>query len=260
MVVDWLEVKKALYPMKDYEDLSQRLQRSFAYPFVCEMFNYTMPQLVGYTALTVGSDPRGRYNEYASRLSDVFTMLDSFGILNVLDLFSRVRTREQFRQFVIESAIDAYDVALVLKFLVYWFIPMEKPLSGLLKEGPGLHEILLALREQGIRCNLDLLQQGLTPAGRKALAASTGLPHDTITGLVHLVDLSRMPWASKATVSNIIGAGYGSLAQLSNADPEKLNSDFYAYGRSIGKNLKFGNEIENSFRIAKVVPVLLKEE
>ena len=29
-------------------------------------------------------------------------------------------------------------------------------------------------------------------------------------------------------------------------------------GERIGKNLKYGNEIENSYRIAKIVPVLLK--
>ena len=90
------------------------------------------------------------------------------------------------------------------------------------------------------------------------MAESSGLPETVITELVNRADLSRMPWASKATISNIIGAGYGSLAQLANADPEKLYADFFSYGESIGKNLKLGNEIENSYRIARIVPALVK--
>lgn len=86
------------------------------------------------------------------------------------------------------------------------------------------------------------------------------MPGEVITELVNRSDLSRLPWASKATISNIIGAGYGSLAQLANADPKQLYADFFAYGKSIGKNLKLGNEIENSYRIAKIVPVLVKED
>jgi hypothetical protein len=39
-----------------------------------------------------------------------------------------------------------------------------------------------------------------------------------------------------------------------------LYEDFFAYGQSIGKNLKLGNEIENSYRIAKIVPLVLQEE
>jgi hypothetical protein len=78
--------------------------------------------------------------------------------------------------------------------------------------------------------------------------------------MVNRADLSRLPWASKATISNIIGAGYGSLAQLANADPEQLYADFFAYGQSIGKNLKLGNEIENIYRIAKIVPALVEED
>jgi hypothetical protein len=55
-------------------------------------------------------------------------------------------------------------------------------------------------------------------------------------------------------------AGYTSLIQLATANPEKLVADFFAYGKSIGKNLKLGNEIESSFRIAKIIPKVLIED
>jgi hypothetical protein len=75
---------------------------------------------------------------------------------------------------------------------------------------------------------------------------------------VNRADFSRMPWASKATIANIMGAGCSSLADLVSADPEQLYRDFFSYGKSIGKNLKLGNEIENSHRIARTLPVLVQ--
>jgi hypothetical protein len=73
-----------------------------------------------------------------------------------------------------------------------------------------------------------------------------------------LADYARMPRASKATISNLIGAGYSSLARLANAELQQVSDDFYRYGAAIGKNLKFGNEVESSYRIAKILPVVVK--
>jgi hypothetical protein len=252
------EVNRALVPIKNYEDLSRRLQISFAYPFVRETFNFTLPEFVEYTRLGVGGDPRGRYNEYADRLTGILTELQRTGVSNLLELVSRVETREQLKGFAEKSRIHAHDVVSVLKYLVYWLIPGEKYLSGLIRPDPTLSAAIKALGSLGVRTNLQLLQRGITPTGRRALAEASGLPETVITELVNRADFSRLPWASKATISNIIGAGYGSLAQLANADPEKLYADFYRYGDAIGKNLKLGNEIENSYRIARIVPVILK--
>jgi hypothetical protein len=129
--------------------------------------------------------------------------------------------------------------------------------------GTAIQNMLLAaqvLAELGVRTNLQLLQQGLTPLRRQSLADQSGLPVEVVFELVNRADFSRLPWASKATISNLIGAGYGSLAQLADADPHKLYADFFRYGNSIGKNLKLGNEIENSYRIARIVPRLVEGE
>jgi hypothetical protein len=250
---------KALSPIKDYEDLCQRFRKSFAYSFVRQTFNFTMLELVNYTRLGVGGDPRGRYTEYTSRLIEILTKLHQAGVLNILDLTARVETRERLKIFAEQSGIYAHDIVAVLKYLVYWLIPMEKYLSGLVRN-PYIGDALKVLGGLGVRTNLELLQRGITTAGRKALAEASGLPETVILELVNLADFSRMPWASKATISNIMGAGYGSLSQLANANPEQLYADFFRYGKTIGKNLKLGNEIENSHRIAKIVPVLLQEE
>ncbi len=257
---DWDEIKKAIFPLKDYEDLCRRWQVSFSYPFVRETFNFSMPELVTYTQLGLGGDPRGRYTGYASMLVIIFTELHQAGVQDLLDLKVRVETRELLEIFSEQSGIHAPDIAAALKYLIYWFIPMEKLLSGLVRDDPIISDAIKLLRGLGIRTNLDMLQQGISAAGRKALADASGLPEPVILELVNRADFSRMPWASKATISNIIGAGYSSLARLANANPEQLYADFFRYGKAIGKNLKFGNEIENSYRIAKIVPVLLQED
>jgi hypothetical protein len=90
MSVDWNEVQKALYPIKDYADLAQRLRRSFAYAFVRETFDSTMPELASYTQRVLGGDSRGRYTEYAAALVNVFSALHQAGIPRVQELIVRI--------------------------------------------------------------------------------------------------------------------------------------------------------------------------
>ena len=69
--------------------------------------------------------------------------------------------------------------------------------------------------------------------------------------------LYGLPVPSRGRVSGILGVngiGSGEVQRLAEAEPEQLYADFFRYGESIGKNLKYGNEIENSHRIAKIVP------
>jgi hypothetical protein len=260
MAIDWDEIQKELSPIRDYEDCCSRYRISYGYPFITQAFNFSMPQLTDYSQKLLGGDARGRYTDYLSKLTLIFVELHQAGVENVLDFTHYVNTRPKLESFVELSGLNPPDVILVLKYLIYWFFPGEKYLSGLVRADPATSQALKALAGLGVRTNLQLLQQGLTPLGRRSLAEQSGLPAETILDLVNRADLSRLPWASKATISNILGAGYGSLAQLVNAEPEKLYADFFRYGKSIGKNLKLGNEIENSYRIARIVPRLVQEE
>lgn len=257
-MIDWVEVQKALTPVKNFEDLCHRLQGSFGYPFVSEVFNITLAELEIYTHRLLGGDSKGRYSEYVSRLTGILSGLQKAGVVNVLDLLERTSSRQRSEAFVGQSGIPATEIVMLLKYLIYWFIPSEKYLSGLVRDDPDIQAAIKALSRCGIRTNLQLLQAGISLAGRKDLAIQCGLSLKVINQLVNRADFSRLPWSSKATISNIIGAGYTDLASLANANPERLYTDFFAYGRSIGKNLKLGNEIENSYRIAKIVPVLVQ--
>lgn len=256
-MIPWDKVQKALYPIKDFEELTRRLQTSFSYPFVHEIFNFTLPDLVLFTEDLLGGDSRHRYTNYIAYLTNTFHELQHAGVTEVVLLVSKVESRRVLEEFTSVSSIAAPDTVAVLKYLVYWFIPMEKNFASLL---PREEKVTAdALRTAGIRSNLDLLERGRTPAGRRELAKTSGLTESTVLAMVHRADLSRMPWASRATISNLVGAGYGSVAKLANAQAEQLYADFFHYGQLIGKNLKLGNEIENSHRIARLIPIVLKE-
>jgi hypothetical protein len=259
MSVNWDEIQKVIYPTKNFEELCRRLRKSFTYPVVVDTYNFNMPELANYTQKILGDDHRGRYGEYASHLVGVINDLYKAGILNVAGLLAHVDEREKLERFSEQTGIDARWIASVLKFFIYWFIPMEKYLSGLVRDEPSTIQAINILRECGVRTNLDMLQAGKTAAGRRQLAESSRLAEAIITDLVNRSDFSRMPWASKATISNIIGAGYGSIAKLAGADPDQLYDDFFYYGKAIGKNLKLGNEIESSYRIAKILPGIVDE-
>ncbi len=260
MAVNWEDVQKALSPMKDYEDCCQRYKTTFSYSFARQIFNYTLDDLLDYTNKLLLGDARNRYIEYHARLTGVISHLQQAGVANVLDLSERTSNRDKLESVTQESGVPAIDTVNVLKYLVYWFIPNEKYLSGLVRSGSDMTGVIKQLGVIGICTNLQILEKGRTAGGRQLLSETSGLPEEVVLELVNRADLSRLPWASKATISNIIGSGYTSLAQLASADPDKLYADFFAYGRQIGKNLKLGNEIENSYRIAKIVPVILASE
>lgn len=258
MAIDWDALRKEMYPLKDYEDLCRRWREAFSYAFVGKAYNLTLPDMAAYTQRLLGGDSRQRYGAYTRRLVEALNRLHQAGVQDIHDLVTRVDTAGQFEAFIAHTGLPPEEVIAVLKYLVYWFIPTKKDLSGLVRPASPLEEAIKILRRLGIRSNLDMLQGSLTPAERKAVAEASGLPQTTLEELLHRADFSRMPWASKATISNLVGAGYGSLAALANAQPEQLYQDFYRYGASIGKNLELGNEIENSYRIAQIVPAILE--
>lgn len=258
MSIDWDELRKEMSPIKDYADLRRRWHDAFAYPFVRKTYNFTLLEIADYTQRLLEGDTRNRYTEYAQRLLVTFNQLHRAGIRDILDLVRRIDTCEQFEIFTKQTGVDERDVIAILKYLVYWFIPANKLLSGLVEQNSPISHAAQVLRGLGIRTNLDILQKGLTQASRKEMADTSGLREAEINELVNRADFSRMPWASKATISNIFGAGYGSLVKLANADLERLYQDFYRYGASIHKNLKLGNEIDNSYRIAKIIPLIVE--
>jgi hypothetical protein len=254
MTLDWVELRKAMYPTRTYEDLRKKWRDSIAYACVRKAYNLSMPEMADYTRRLLGEDSKNRYTEWLAILTVTFERLEKAGVQDVLDLIREVDTLESLEGFIARSGLDAKEVVGCLSYMMYWFLPMKKYLQSLVKNNPLIQQDIQKLYAAGLRFNLDLLEKGTTPEGRREIARAAGLAEAAVTGLVNRADFSRMPWASAATVSNIIGAGYGSLSKLANADPEKLHTDFFLYGAAIGKDLRFGNEIDSSYRIAQFVP------
>ena len=90
MAVDWNEMQKEMFPIKDYADLQRRWQDAFAYPFVRETYNFTMLEVANYTRRLLGEDTRNRYTEYAERLVNTFNLLHRAG-LQLLDFAVQLR-------------------------------------------------------------------------------------------------------------------------------------------------------------------------
>lgn len=253
-MINWAEIYQVLSPIHNWRDLSKKWQDSFSYTFARQCFNYSIPELSAYTNRLLGGDTRGRYATYLAALTGTFNQLQTAEVTDVLDLVQQVDTQALFEGFIAQTGLNPADVAGVLKYLVYWFIPTRKPLGAMAKDDPRLTKAMQQLRQVKISYNLDLLEAGTTPEARRVLAETTGAELRDIEELVNRADFSRLPWASTATISNIIGAGYPSIERLAAADLEQVREDFYRYGESIGKNLKLGNEIDNSHRIARIVP------
>jgi hypothetical protein len=254
MAIDWVEMKKELFPIRDYEDLRRRWREAFAYTFARRFFNLSMTEMEDYTLRLLGGDMKNRYAAWMEGLLRTFRCLAEAGVRDVLDLVDQVDTEEKFEGFLALTGLEAKEIISVQKYMVFWFIPMKKDLGELVKNDPVVKGDFSKLRACGIRSNLDLLEQGRTVEACRELAERTGIPLSTITGLVNRADFSRLPWTSRATISNYIGSGYESLAQLADTDLEQVSADFYRYGASIGKNFKFGSEIDNAHRIARIVP------
>lgn len=258
MALSWEALKKELYPIKDYEDLARRWADARGYALMRHAYDFTLAELEAYTGRLLGEDTRGRYGDYVTYLDRGFQALGQAGVKGLWDLCARVETRAAFVAFVEANGLAANEVIGVLKYLVYWVIPAKKQARELVKNDPALIEMAALLRPLGIRYNLDLLERGRTPPARLALAEESGLPLEVIDGLVYRADFSRMPWTSSATIANIVGCGYASMAQVASAPYEQIRADFFRYGAAIGKNLKLGNEIDNSWRVSKILPKVIE--
>ena len=254
MTVDWDAITRELSPIPSFEDMSRRLRGAFGYAFVREAYDFTMPALADYTARLLGGDTRQRYTDYAATLIATFRRLGGAGVPGVRALVERIDTRARFAALARETEIDPGALAAGLKFLIYWVVPMSRPLRALARPGAEIQKVVEMIRETDLRTSLDLLEAGRAPAGRRALAARSGAPVALIDELIQRADFSRLPWTSAATISNYIGAGFATLEALAEAEPEQAAARYHRYGASIGKNLKLGNEIENGQRIAQIMP------
>ncbi len=104
------------------------------------------------------------------------------------------------------------------------------------REGQAGVELLQALKQQGIKSNLDLLEVGRTEAGRVHLARSDRDRQRPMSSpLVHRADISRLAYVRGKTVKHLCGGGYDTLEKIANADAARWKTKMGAYYRTLGK-------------------------
>ncbi len=236
--IDWNSVKQQT--LWSYEDLMSKLLSVLAYGFVQEHYNHTMGQAQDYAAsicrgyLQNRGDMTAYVDSVAARLGD----LQSRGVGTYSELVRSVATRPGCVAFLQKTDFEFDPLIQTLNYLLRWVLPFKAPLREFIDvDSPANVGRLEALKKQGIRSNLDLLEVGRTEEGRARLADSTEIPVARVLALVHKVDISRLAYVRGKTVKHLCGGGFDTLEKIANADAAKMEQAMGAYYSTLGKSL-----------------------
>ncbi len=258
MPIEWsTDLKQALRPIPNYEDLIKRLEEGYRYPSIRRLYAMTLSQAAEFTLALLGGDPRRRYDAWAAQLAGLFRRLEKTAS-DTCALVLAVNSRAKFEAYITENNITALEMIDLLKYWLYRVLPSKYYLREIAEEADEDQAYVETLRGLGVRFNLDLLEKGQHAAGRQALAAEAGVPLEWIEDLVHRADVSRMAYTRGASVRNFFHAGYNSLEKLAQANPAELTAAMEAYGRSVGMNFKHGMEFDSAVAVARVTPKLVE--
>jgi len=87
----------------------------------------------------------------------------------------------------------------------------------------GIGEVYAAkLQKAGVKTVKDVLEQGKTEKGRKALAAETGIDAKLILKWVNMADLFRVKGIGKEYSELLEKAGVDTVKELRNRNPQNL--------------------------------------
>lgn len=256
-VVDWEELDRRVRPV--FMDHVALIRHSLSYPCVREAYAHTIPEAIAYAEAMLSCDPKHRYDQWLPEVVAAYRALGAAGVTGYADLVDRISTREGVEALLAQTRIPLPQFAGLVHLLRYWVIPPDHLLRELVAPDDAAGKAHVAvLKSAGIAGSLDLLQRGHAAEGRRRIAMETGIPESFIIGLVHRADLRRLPYHSRKTISHLMGAGAGSLAALAAMDPDAFVGAVLDYGRSIGKDLRFGVEPASSALIARVLPPMVE--
>lgn len=80
------------------------------------------------------------------------------------------------------------------------------------------------LRKAGVRSTASLLEKGATPAGRKEIAAASGIGKGLILEWVNHVDLFRIKGVGEEYADLLEEAGVDTVVELAQRKPENLSA------------------------------------
>jgi hypothetical protein len=227
MQPDWDYVKKTT--LWHYEELIKKLSILIAYPVLWQAYNHDMNRAAIF-ARRLFPDKNIEAGEYPAQVLSTIERLKSAGISDWGNLLSKVGTRAECTAFVSRNNINFEEFIDVLTYLLRWAFPFQTSSRELL-EHENLQEMSFYnhLKEHRLMNSFDILEQGRTVGGRRALADLTGLPLDFVTSLTHRADIARLPFVRRKTLLPVCGAGYDTLAKIATADLAQMESDLRAY-------------------------------
>lgn len=256
--IDWEELDRRVRP--DFMAHVAQLRDSLSYPCVRAAYNHTVPQAMAYAEALLGCDPKHRYDAWLAELLAAYRKLAASGVTGYPDLVERIATRDGVAALLAQTAMPLAEFAGLVYLLRYWVIPQNHPARELVDpdDAEGRAHVR-RLKESGIAGSLDLLAQGRTPADRRRIARELEIPEVFFSDLVHRADLRRLPYHSRKTIGYLMAAGAPTMEALAATEPQEMIDRVLAYGKTIGKDLRFGIEPGNSALIARVLPSMVEE-
>ena len=261
MQPNWDYVKKTT--LWHYEDLIKKLTVVMAYPVIWQAYNHDMNQAADF-ARRLFPDKNIEAGEFPAGVLHTFEHLKSTGISNWGNLLSKVPTRSECAAFVTEHNLNFEEFIDVLNYLLRWAFPFQTVSRELVQhESQQEMSDYDVLKMHKLMNSFDILEQGRTLAGRRALAKHTGLSLEFVTVLVHRADIARLPFVRRKTILPVCGAGYDTLAKIAAAELSQMESDLDVYfQRTQGKpwkNYKAVIVLKGLVAGARALPVIEEE-
>jgi hypothetical protein len=148
-------------------------------------------------------------------VAERFAVLEAHGIQTLADILDRLKTKPRLAQFAAESGLPE-DYLVILRRKANGYVPNPANLADIPGVAADHAQKLAAI---GIKHTRHLFERGLTPAGRAALAAESGVPPDAILELVQLADIVRAGYVGPVYARLIHLAGARDLPALAAQDP-----------------------------------------
>lgn len=146
------------------------------------------------------------------------------GIHNLADLIAALRTRRKVAAFAARSGLPE-DYVVILGREARSFIPK----LVYLRDIPGVRaEHVARLAAAGILHSKHVFERAQTPAERRTLAESTGIPPGALLELVKLSDLARVGGMGPAYVRLLYEAGADGIEVLAEQDPVRLRDQAFS--------------------------------
>jgi hypothetical protein len=234
MNLNWDYVKKIT--LWQYEEVIQKLNGLMAYPVIRSVYNLSMPEAVNYARrLFPGKNFEG--GEFPAPILATLTSLQKAGVLDMIDLLSRLDSRAACERLLGETRISFEALVHLLNYLLRWAFPFQTSTRELFDHDRTEEATLYQLfKQHHIKTNFDVLELGQSPRQRQSLAEQIVKPLDTVSSIVHRADIARLPYVRRKTILPVCGAGYDTLQKIAAANIQEMEAAMETYFRTQGKS------------------------